>query len=91
MPVETENPNTPMDGLTTVRFAKSVPMVTYLVALTIGDLNYLERRTKRGIPVRIYTTAFQLQNGVYASSITAEIVDFYEDYFGISYPLPKLG
>lgn len=91
MPIATEQSDTPSAGLTTVRFAKSVPMVTYLVAFTVGDLAFIERRSKRGVPVRIYTTPFQIKSGEYASSITADILDFFEDYFGIPYPLPKLG
>ncbi|XP_035709803.1 glutamyl aminopeptidase isoform X2 [Folsomia candida] len=90
MPIATEQSDTPSAGLTTVRFAKSVPMVTYLVAFTVGDLAFIERRSKRGVPVRIYTTPFQIKSGEYASSITADILDFFEDYFGIPYPLPKL-
>lgn len=91
MPVQTELADTPSKGLTTVNFAPSVPMVTYLLALTIGDLSYLETRSKRGVPVRIYATSFQIKRGEFASSITAGILDFYEDYFGIPYPLPKMG
>jgi aminopeptidase N len=86
-----EEGNTPQRGLTTVKFQKSVPMATYLVAFAVGDFDYTESMTKRGIPVRIYSSAFQVEYTEYASNITANIVDFYEDYFGIPYPLPKLG
>jgi len=66
-------------------------MVTYLVAFAIGDFAYKQNMTKRGIPVRIYSTSFQVAHVEYASSITARIIDFYEEYFGVPYPLPKLG
>jgi aminopeptidase N len=66
-------------------------MVTYLLAFAIGDLSYVERKTKRGIPVRIYTTTFQINNANYAANITHQIIDYFEEYFNIHYPLPKLG
>lgn len=33
----------------------------------------------------------QVANVEYAASISPRIVDFFEDYFQIEYPLPKLG
>lgn len=77
--------------MTTVKFEKSVPMVTYLVAFAIGDFSFVEKKTKRDVPVRIYTTTFQIKNAQYASNITHKIIDYFEEYFNIHYPLPKLG
>ncbi|CAH2300766.1 glutamyl aminopeptidase [Pelobates cultripes] len=71
-------------------FMKSVPMSTYLVCFAVHQFTYLEEISKRGIPLRIYVQPEQKHTAEYAANVTKIIFDFFEDYFNMSYSLPKL-
>jgi aminopeptidase N len=72
-----------------VAFARSVSMPTYLVALFVGELDYLEDSVD-GIALRIYTTKGKSARGRFAMAATKEIVAYFNEYFGVRYTLPKL-
>ena len=76
-------------GKKEVRFERSAPMSTYLVALFIGEMDVLEDEID-GIRLRIYTAKGKRERARYAMASTKQIVHYYNDYFGESYPLPKL-
>ncbi|XP_018425491.1 PREDICTED: glutamyl aminopeptidase [Nanorana parkeri] len=71
-------------------FQKSVPMSTYLVAFAVHQFTYVERFSKRGIPLRIYVQPNQNETALYAAETTKIIFDFFEEYFDMTYSLPKL-
>ncbi|RWS21096.1 puromycin-sensitive aminopeptidase-like isoform X2, partial [Leptotrombidium deliense] len=74
-----------------ITFKKSPRMSTYLVAFVVGEYDYLERNTSDGkIVVRAYTPVGQSQNGEFALNTTIKAVEYFQKYFGIDYPLPKL-
>ena len=90
MPVEGEEEDSPVPGLTTVTFAKSVPMVTYLACFIVCDFAYEEKLTSiHQTKFRVYATPQQKDRVRYALDIGANITDFFTDYYNISYPLPK--
>ena len=90
MPVQKETPNAPTNGLTEVKFQKSVPMVTYLACFIVCDFEYEEKFTaKHNTKFRVYATPNQKNRVRYSLEIGANITDFFEDYFDIKYPLPK--
>ncbi|MEI7631915.1 MAG: M1 family metallopeptidase [bacterium] len=64
-------------------------MSTYLLAFVIGDMKYKESKTSRGIAVRTYTTPDNIEFTDFALDTAIKCIDFYEDYFGIEYPLTK--
>ncbi len=74
----------------TFHFTSTPVMSTYLLAFVIGDFEYLEKKTKRGVRVRVYTTAGKKNQGQFALSCAVRSIDFYEEYFGIEYPLEVL-
>jgi aminopeptidase N len=76
-------------GKKEVRFARSVAMPSYLVALFIGEMNVLEDGVD-GIALRIYTAKGKSERARYAMNATKQLVHFYNEYFGERYPLPKL-
>jgi len=91
MPEASSVADAPRPGLTEVTFQKSVPMVTYLAIFVVCDFPYLETASKHGqIPMRIYGTRKNQPYLSYAAEISPVITDFYQSYFGIEYPLPKL-
>lgn len=87
MPVETE------DILGTnkrVSFKVSPRMSTYLVALVVGELEYLESETSSGNKVRVYCEVGKAEQGKFALDVATKTLPFYEEYFGTPYPLPKM-
>ena len=66
-------------------------MVTYLAIFVVCDFDFLETLTEvHKIPFRVYGTKKQKARLEYAMKIGAAISDYYETYFDIAYPLPKL-
>lgn len=75
----------------TWRFQTTPKMSTYLLAFVGGNFVSKSDRTKRGVKVNVYTTPAQPTGLLdYALDTAVKSVEFYEDYFGIDYPLPKL-
>lgn len=75
-----------------MNFAPSVPMSTYLACFIVCDFEHLPTlKSKRGFDVNVYARAGQIHKMEYAQQIAVSTIDFYIDYFGIDYPLPKLG
>lgn len=80
------------DGMTTVRFAESKPLPSYLVALAVGPLDAFETAKvgKNQIPSRIVVARGRTQDAAHAASITPQLIAMLESYFGIPYPYEKL-
>ena len=87
MPIKSEEEND--DSLTTT-FEKTPRMSSYLLAFVIGELRKKTARTKSGVEVNVWATPAQNENTLdFALDITARSIDFYDEYFGVKYPLPK--
>ncbi len=87
MPVKSEEENG--DSLTTT-FEETPRMSSYLLAFVIGELHKKTARTKSGVEVNIWATPAQNENTLdFALDIATRSIDFYDEYFGVKYPLPK--
>ena len=73
----------------TVAFQRSPRMSTYLLALFAGDLGSLHG-SGDGVPIGAYAPMGEQDQAQYALSAAEEILPFYDTYFGVKYPLPKL-
>ncbi|MBI4101287.1 M1 family metallopeptidase [Candidatus Microgenomates bacterium] len=73
-----------------VRFQTTPVMSTYLLALVIGQIDFIATKTKSGVRVRAYATPNNIKHLKFALQTTAKVLEFFEDYFRIPYPLPKL-
>ncbi|KAG7243836.1 hypothetical protein INR49_006285, partial [Caranx melampygus] len=71
-------------------FEKSVPMSTYLVCFAVHQFEFQERKSAKGIPLRIYAQPSQLKTATYAADTTKVIFDYFEEYFNMSYSISKL-
>jgi aminopeptidase N len=72
-----------------VRFATTPPMSSYLNVLVAGELELIETKAA-GTQIRVIATKGKAESGRYALVSTAQILEYYNDYFGVAYPLPKL-
>ena len=87
MPVKSEEENG--NSLTTT-FEKTPRMSSYLLAFVIGELHKKSARTESGVEVNVWATPAQNENTLdFALDIATRSIDFYDEYFGVKYPLPK--
>lgn len=71
-------------------FDKTPRMSTYLLAFVVGDLQRKTAKTNSGVEVNVYATVAQPSNSLdFALKSAVELIEFYDDYFGTPYPLPK--
>ena len=74
----------------TVTFLPTPPMSTYLLAFIVGEFEFIQKKTKEGISVRVFTTSGKKKQAQFALEVAAKTLSFYSKYFGIAYPLPVL-
>src|SRR6266403_2172085 len=86
MPVESERK---IAGGKEVCFAPTPPMSSYLNVFVAGELDVIESRVGP-TQIRVITTKGKAELGRYALEASAQILQYYNDYFGVPYPLPKL-
>jgi aminopeptidase N len=86
MPVDSEKK---IDGGKEVRFAATPPMSSYLNVFVAGELDLIQSRSGP-TQIRVIATKGKAELGRYALEATAQILQYYNDYFGVPYPLPKL-
>jgi aminopeptidase N len=87
MPVVREEPVTP--ALKQVSFATTPKMSSYLFVLAAGELERLSAQAD-GVAVSIVTTAGKRAHGRFALDTAVDLLRYFNDYFTIRYPLPKL-
>ncbi len=75
--------------LTTTIFEQTPVMSTYLLAFVYGSVSSKEAITKSGTLVRAFATPDKVGQTDFALDVAVKCLDFYEDYFGIPFPLPK--
>ena len=86
MPVESE---TKIERGKEVRFAMTPSMASYLNVFVAGELDLIETKS-HGVQIRVITTKGKAEWGRYALESSVKLLDYYNEYFGVPYPLPKL-
>ncbi|KAF4672964.1 hypothetical protein FOL47_011153 [Perkinsus chesapeaki] len=74
----------------TVEFMPSPKMSSYLVAFCVGQFEFVQDTTKNGTLVRVLCTPGKQSQCGYALEVATRVLAWYEEFFGIPYPLPKL-
>jgi aminopeptidase N len=87
MPVVHEEPLEP--NLKRVAFAATPKMSTYLFVLTVGELERITAEAE-GVTIGVVATAGKAGKGQFALDSAVKLLAWFNDYFGVKYPLPKL-
>lgn len=74
---------------TLFKFGRTPVMSTYLLYVGVGELEFLQGRIGK-TQIRIVTTKGKKNLGKLSLEFTKQFLKWYEDYFKIPYPLPKL-
>ncbi|VDK54220.1 unnamed protein product [Anisakis simplex] len=72
-------------------FKETLKMSSYLVALTVSELDFVEGRTSGDTRVRIWARSEGINQTAYALSAGIKALEFFEQFYGIKYPLEKQG
>lgn len=84
------------EDYTEVTFNPSVKMSTYLVCFVISDFRNISHEitsldVKNNFMLNVYAQPQQIEKVEFALDVGKSIIEYYIKYFGIEYPLPKLG
>lgn len=88
--------NTPIEkqeklanGVQRIAFAPTPKMPSYLVVLVAGELERVAAR-QDGVEIGVVTTAGKLGSTAFPLQATKDLLRYYNNYFGVPYPLAKL-
>ncbi len=71
-------------------FETTPRMSTYLLAFVVGDLQKQSGTTKSGVEVNVWATKAQpAESLAFPLEVAIGSIDFFDEYFGVAYPLPK--
>ena len=87
-PIESDTPG-PAEGKHTLKFAATPKMSTYLVAFLVGDFQCTTGASD-GVAIRSCATPDKVALTPYALDVAEHVLHYYNNYFGIPYPLKKL-
>ena len=76
-------------GKHTIRFATTPRMSSYLVAFLVGDFKCVSSSSD-GVPIRACATPDKVELARFAVDSAKYVLHYYNTYFGIRYPMPKL-
>lgn len=87
MPIKTQREEN--DRLVTT-FDRTPRMSSYLVAWVAGELHKKSATTSSGVEVNIWATPAQTSESLdFALDHAVQSIEFFDEYFGTAYPLPK--
>jgi cytosol alanyl aminopeptidase len=80
------------EGMKRVRFRRTPPLPSYLVAFGVGRYGFVDARPAgaQRVPMRVYIPRGRMAEAAYAVRTSPEILETLEAYFGIPYPYEKL-
>jgi aminopeptidase N len=88
--------NTPVDkqaalagGKQRISFKPTPKMSSYLVVLAAGEFERIATK-QDGVEIGVVTTEGKKEKGAFALAASRDLLHFYNNYFGVPYPLAKL-
>jgi aminopeptidase N len=76
-------------GRASTTFQTSPKMSTYLLFMAVGDFERITRKVN-GVEVGVVFKRGDAARAAFGLDALAQILPYYEEYFGVRYPLPKL-
>jgi aminopeptidase N len=70
-------------------FEESVQMSTYLVAFVVCDFVVVSKISEKSVNVSVIAAKDKIEQADFALNAATKIMDFYDDFFGVPYPLEK--
>lgn len=71
-------------------FQTTPRMSTYLLAWVVGEMHRKTAMTKNDVEVSVWATPAQPAAALdFPLEVAVRAIEFYEEYFGVAYPLPK--
>lgn len=77
------------NGLQRVQFGVTPKMSSYLLALVAGETERVSS-VQDGVEIGIVTTVGKKDSAAFALQSSKDLLHYYNQYFGVPYPLPKL-
>lgn len=78
------------DGFIEHIFDETPRMSPYLLAFVVGEMHKKSAHTKSGVEVNVWATPAQAPESLdFALDSAVRSIEFFDDYFGVPYPLPK--
>lgn len=77
------------DGLRRVSFAETPRMSTYLLFVGVGDFERVHQKVD-GVDVGVVVKRGDTNKAVYALQQAVALLHYYNVYFGVTFPIPKL-
>lgn len=90
MPLAKSVPYEGEEGYVWSHFEDSLPMSTYLVAYMVSDFGFKTSPPKpNNVTFRIWSRKGALSQTEFASQVGPDVLEYFEQYFDVKYPLPK--
>jgi puromycin-sensitive aminopeptidase len=71
-------------------FGETPLMSSYLLAFVIGEFDYVQKTTKAGVDLKVYTPQGKAAQGLFSLDLAGKALDFFATFFNEPFPLPKL-
>ena len=72
-------------------FQETVEMSTYLVAFVVCDFVTISKMSEKNVNVSVIASKDKIDQAHFALESATKIMDYYDEFFGVEYPLPKQG
>ena len=66
-------------------------MSTYLVAFVVCDFLSISQMSEHKVNVSVIASRDKIDQANFALDSAVKIMDYYDQFFGVPYPLPKQG
>ncbi|XP_052844693.1 aminopeptidase Ey-like [Drosophila gunungcola] len=90
MPAKETKPHEYLTEYIWTEFQESLPMPTYLVAYSVNDFSHKPSTLPNGPVFRTWARPNAIDQCDYAAEFGPKVLQYYEQLFGIRFPLPKV-
>ncbi|KAH9512376.1 hypothetical protein Btru_039351 [Bulinus truncatus] len=91
MPIIDNSTTITEGGITYVKdvYAQTQKMSTYLLAFIVCDFSFTHNTTRNGVLYRAWSRPEAVSSTEYALGVGIKILTYFEDFFNVTFPLPK--